>query len=347
MKISFNCNNGAFQSPGGGEVLLLKTKEFLTKDKVNVKFFDSWNDKLENYDIFHNFGLSSNCYDLINSAYSKKVPIVVTPIYSWPSLRFALKSGSNLKERFNLTSYAIINNNYLFNKFTVVKKILDKANKILPDSQVEADLLIKRYKLSKNKFHPVPCGVDERFYEAKDKEFVKKYGLKDFVLYVGRIDSRKNVLVLIKIMNKLNLPLVIIGNSLPHQIGYYNMCRRIAKKNVYFLGKINHESSLLESAYAAAKVVVLPSFLETPGLSALEGGLAGSNVVVTTRGSSISYFKGYANYINPYNEEDIKRKILIAYHTEKDKELKNYIKSNFLWKIVVKKVKDVYNETLK
>src|SRR3989344_5792525 len=115
MKISFNCNNGAFQSPGGGEVLLLKTKEFLTKDK----------------------------------------------------------------------------------------------------------------------------------------EFVKKYGLKDFVLYVGRIDSRKNVLVLIKIMNKLNLPLVIIGNSLPHQIGYYNMCRRIAKKNVYFLGKINHESSLLESAYAA------------------------------------------------------------------------------------------------
>ena len=42
----------------------------------------------------------------------------------------------------------------------------------------------------------------------------------------------------------------------------------------------------LLAAYAAAKEVVLPSWQENPGLSVLEGGLAGANVLVTSRGSA-------------------------------------------------------------
>jgi glycosyltransferase involved in cell wall biosynthesis len=341
MKILFNCNSTAFQSPGGGEVLLLKTKEFLTKERVNVSLFNQWKDKLQDYDILHNFGLSKNCYDLINLA-SNKISIIITPIYSWPSLRFAIKSGVTLKHKINLSVYALMNNNHFLNKFTVVKKMLEKASKILPDSKAEANLLIKTYKINKDKFHPVPNGVDEGFYKASKKEFVKKFDLDDFVLYVGRIESRKNVLTLIKIMNTSNLPLVIIGDNPPQSRGYYDLCKKIAKKNIYFLGKMNHESSLLKSAYAASKVVVLPSWLETPGLSALEGGLAGSNIVITSRGSAHEYFKDSAYYINPFNKNDIKNKILKAFDEEKNKELKEHIRKNFVWDKVAKEVKEMY-----
>ena len=86
MKILLNSNNSGFQAPGGGEILLSKTKEFLLKKGIDVKLFDQWNDKLEDFDILHNFGLSNNCYDVINVAHNKKVPIAITPIYSWPSL---------------------------------------------------------------------------------------------------------------------------------------------------------------------------------------------------------------------------------------------------------------------
>lgn len=342
MKILFNCNNSAFQAPGGGEILLLKTREFLIKNKINVKLFSQWEDKLEDYDLLHNFGLSNNCYNLVNLAYNKKVPLAITPIYSWPSLSFAIKSGVTIEHKVNLSAYALIHNIGFLNRFTVVKKMLEKANKILPDSKAEANLLIKTYKINKNKFYPIPNGVDERFYSADKREFVNKFNLEDFILYVGRVESRKNVLTLIQIMNKLNLPLVIIGDAPPNAMKYYNLCKKIAKKNIYFLGKMNHESSLLESAYAASKVIVLPSWLETPGLSALEGGLTGANIVVTSRGSAKEYFKDYAYYIDPYNKKDIKNKILEAYSQEKNSEVRKHINKNFLWKKVIKGVKEVY-----
>ena len=346
MKILFNCNTTAFQSPGGGEILLSKTMEYLKKNNAKVKLFNKWEDKVEDYDLLHNFGLSNNCYDLINYTHNK-IPIAVTTIYSWPSLKFAIKSATNKKDKLKLGGYSLIHNTPIVNKYTTVKKILDRANLILPDSKIEVDLLSKKFNINKNKFYPSPNGVDERFYKAKPNEFYKKYGLKNFVLYTGRIEPRKNVLNLIKSLNKTKIPLVIIGSA-SYQGGkeYYNLCKKNASKNVHFINEMNHESSLLKSAYAAAKVVVLPSWLETPGLSALEGGLAGANIVITSRGTSHDYFKEKAFYINPFDNKDIKRKIIKAYKKDKSKELSKHIKKNFLWDAVAKKVIKGYEKLI-
>jgi len=347
MKILFNCNNTGFQAPGGGEILLLKTREFLMKKGFKIKLFNHWEDKLNDYDILHNFGLSNNCYDLINVAYNKKIPIFITPIYSWPSLRFALRSNAALKHKLKLIGYSTLHGNPFLNKLTHTSKMLKMANIILADSNIEKNVLIKNYRLDDKKFRIVPAGVDKRFYNANEKEFVKKYGLKDFLLYVGRFEPRKNVLNLIKIVNKLNLPLVIIGDQ-SYQGGdyYYNLCKKIARKNVYLIGALNHESSLLSSAYAAAKAVVLPSWLETPGLCALEGGLAGANILVTSRGSTKEYFKDYVFYVNPFDNKDIEKKILMVYKKEKSSELREHIKKNFTWEVVTDKVKKYYEEIL-
>ena len=97
MKVLMNCNSSAFQAPGGGEILLLKNREYLIKKGLKIKLFNQWKDKLTDYDLLHNFGLSNNCYDLINTAYNKRVPIAITPIYAWPSLKSetALPDGDN------------------------------------------------------------------------------------------------------------------------------------------------------------------------------------------------------------------------------------------------------------
>ncbi len=348
MKVLFNSNNSGFQAPGGGEVLLLKTKEFLEKKGVNIKLFDQWSDKLENYDILHNFGLSNNCYDIINAASNKNIPIVITPIYAWPSISYALKSNASLKQKINLAGYSIIKSSHFLNKATYISKMLEKSNLILTDSHAEMNILIKNFKIKKDKFRIAPYGVDERFYKASPKEFTDKYGLKDFILYTGRIEPRKNVLNLIKVVNKLDLTLVIIGGK-KYQEGdnYYKSCIKIAGKNIHFLDRFDHESSMLASAYSAAKVIALPSWLENPGLSVLEGGLAGANVLITSIGSTKEYFKDYAFYVNPHNNEDIKKKLVKAYEKEKDEELASHIKKNFTWEIVTKKVKESYEELVK
>jgi len=103
---------------------------------------------------------------------------------------------------------------------------------------------------------------------------------------------------------------------------------------------------LLRSAYSAAKVFVLPSIFETPGLSALEAAVAGANIVITKYGSTKEYFGDYAWYVDPFSESDIKDKILDAFKSKKNKKLSYHIKKNFTWDKIVKKLRDVYIRTI-
>ena len=87
---------------------------------------------------------------------------------------------------------------------------------------------------------------------------------KDFVLFVGQSSStRKNVLKLLEIAPSLDAPLVLIGDVGSDE--YSQQCRTIKRNNVLHLPTQEHHSTLLASAYAAAKVFVLPSFLKLLG----------------------------------------------------------------------------------
>ena len=117
-------------------------------------------------------------------------------------------------------------------------------------------------------------------------------------------------------------------------------------ENVHFLGSFDHESTILESAYAAARVVTLPAEYETPGLVALEAGLAKANIVITERGSTKDYYKEHARYINPEETEDIKEKLIEAYNSQKNDNLKEHIKENYLWDKIAKKTLEGYKKVL-
>jgi glycosyltransferase involved in cell wall biosynthesis len=344
MKVLMNTMPTSFQVLGGGGIVALKTKEYLEKEGIKVKLFNYWEDKIKDYDIFHNIGTGSSCFDAIESAHSQKVPVALTTIYDLHQVSYILKSKSPLKTKISQIGYNMINKH--FQSFSKVKKMLDMSDILFPDTWMEGDLLAKQFRISKEKIFPVPHGVDERFMYATPDEFEEKYKLKDFVLFVGRIDMRKNVLSLIKAMKGTNIPLVIIGNCEPHLQAYFDECKKEADENVHFLGSFNHESTLLESAYSAAKVLVSPAEYETPGLIALEAGLAGTNVVITERGSTKDYYKEHASYVNPESIEDIKEKILNSYNSQKNNNLRDHIKENYLWDKIAKKTIEGYEKAL-
>jgi glycosyltransferase involved in cell wall biosynthesis len=143
-------------------------------------------------------------------------------------------------------------------------------------------------------------------------------------------------------MNDTDIPLVIIGAPLPGQSYYYEICKKEAGNNIHFLGHFDHDSELLASAYSAARVFALPSWAETPGISALEAGLAGCNVVITNRGSTTEYFKNFATYCNPGSVRSIRNAIIEAYNRERSEELRNHILANYTWDIVAQKTLDAY-----
>jgi len=357
IRVLYYTDPTAFQIFGGGEIHMLKTKEYLEKGNRNtsLKFFDTFKDRLDDYDILHIFHMRPDCLSICRLAKKRGLRVVLTPIYSSGAkdVPETWKYESVLVKMMSKARIFYVNlNNYGFATFRTLypfRDFLELADVVLPNSRMEAVDLSREFKVDLKKFFPIHLGVERKFANVKPDLFVKKYGLKDFVLYVGRIDPGKNVFKLLEACGNIDVPLVIIGGYNYWEPEYFEKCKKYAegKKNIHFLGSFPSESEELVSAYAAAKVFVLPSWLEIPGLSALEAGLAGCNVVITSRGSTTEYFKNYATYVNPASKEDIRKKVLDAFERPRTDNLRHFILNNYTWEKTATKTLDAYASALR
>ena len=261
-KVLFTTYLYAFQIYGGAEIQLIKTKENLDKiGGCTVKLFDIFNDRIGQYDILHNFMMFDSCLPLARIAKSVGTKFVLSPIYIPSNRGFR----HNLKPKSFERLYTNIRQRkyYTFREWYPYKEFLELADIILPSSQMEVDILSDYFKISSEKFQIIPNGVDEEFALGNAHLFIEKYDIEDFVLHVARIYPLKNTLNVIKVCKDLNLPLVIIGAPGPGEEAYFEECKKLAKssKNIRLIGSIPHDSEELKSAYAAAKVFVLPKLI--------------------------------------------------------------------------------------
>ncbi|NQT96044.1 MAG: glycosyltransferase [Candidatus Omnitrophica bacterium] len=345
MKIAFFVYPSAFQSPGGGEILLLKTKEVLESKGISVKLFNQWDDSLKEFDILHVFGSVKECLGLMQTAKALGVKIVLSPVF-WSTLQRALHEYGGIYKKSKMALQHIVK---------VICPVMPSARRkmhlladiLVPNSNEEAKQISRLFQIDRKKMRIVYLGVDERFAHAEKNEFVNKYGLEDFILSVGRIEPRKNQLNLIKAVKGLDKKLVLIGDPVSGYEEYYKKCKEAAGDNVVFIGHIDHNSNFLSSAYAACSVFALQGWFETPGLAALEAGLAGARLAVTQGGSTREYFKDYVEYLDPANPQSIREAIDKALERPKNIVLKEYIMENFLWHHVAEENIKVYKEILR
>ena len=82
LKILFSTYPTSFQIFGGAEIQLLKTKERLEKiSDYEITLFDMFQDKLDKFDIFHNFKMHPDNLSLFNMAKKAGLKCVLSPIY--------------------------------------------------------------------------------------------------------------------------------------------------------------------------------------------------------------------------------------------------------------------------
>jgi len=342
MKVAFVTHQLAFNLFGGAEVQMLKTKEHLEELGVAVKFFDMWRDRIEDFDIIHIFGPASFPYEAYVFAVKSRergVKVAVSPIF-WLSRRYYMRQSFKRHLLYGLL-FPLARKAM---KIRMVEKVLRVADVVLPNSKAETEHLTRLFSLDKSKMTVVPNAADPKFKHADPSLFTEKYGLEDFILFVGRIEDRKNVLNLIRAFRKADLDtnLVLIGR--PLDSGYFEMCKREADGRVVFLGQLKHEDPMLPSAYKACKVVALPSYYETPGLVALEGALAGANVTVTMEGSTREYFGDHAWYVDPYSLDNIAKNLIEAYEAPKNGLLSRIVEEKFTWEKAAQKTLQAYEE---
>lgn len=344
MKVAFYVYPTAFQNPGGGEVQLLKTKEYLEKLGVSVKLFDTWHDKLRDFDILHVFGSVKEALPMMTLAHQAGIKIVLSTI-CWYNWRSAWETPGSWRAR--VAALGRHTGKVLFPLIpSERKRMMEIADVLMPNSESEARQLEQFFRVPRSRIAIIPNGVDSVFFDANPKLFIEKYGLRDFVLCVGRIEPRKNQLGMIRALSGAQVPFVLIGDPVSTYPEYYQACHKAAGSNVHFLGGMPHESEMLHSAYAACHTFLLASWLETPGLSALEAGLAGAKVVITQDGATKEYFRDFASYVDPANATDIRTKTLAACEEPKDFRLKEFINQNHTWQRTAEKVLVEYQRVL-
>ena len=340
MKVAFYVYPTAFQSPGGGEILLLKTKEYLEKEGASVTLLDPWRDKLKDFDILHTFGSVKDALPLMELAHCLGVKNVLSTVcwYSW-------KSAWGICADWKTRCLSVVRHaaKVLVPVFpSARKRMMYLSDLLVPNSESEAQQLQRFFCASRRKIVVVPNAVDSVFADATPDLFVKKYQLRDFILCVGRIEPRKNQLGVIRALRNVDIPLVLIGDYVVQYRSYYEACRREAGPGTHFLGNIPHDSELLRSAYAACAVFLLATWLETPGLAALEAGLAGAKVVVTAEGATREYFGPYAEYVQPECPREIRERTLAAIRKPATPLLQEHIRQNYSWPLVAKKILTAY-----
>ena len=180
MAIYFYVYPSAFQNPGGGEVQLLKTKEYLEKRGLEIHFYDQWKDRLRAGDLLHVFGSSKYCYDLMRTAKEVGARVILSTI-CWSDWRSALctypkmsQRGLNLVRHFAKVFFPWVP--------SLRKATMQVSDLLFPNSEAEADQLVRYYGVKREKMVVIPNGVDAHYEKADPKPFQDRYGLSDFFL---------------------------------------------------------------------------------------------------------------------------------------------------------------------
>ena len=327
---------------GGAWTQVINTAETLKEYNHNVTFFDYWQEyNWKNFDIVHLFKAEFGTFNIAKWLYESDVPFIVSPIFfnthNVLSINFALFISKIFQKL--ITG--------MRTDFDYVREVCNYSQKVLPNTHAEGNLLQKGMNIPKQKIIIIPNGVEKRFANADPSLFSKKYGINDFILSAGDFgNKRKNMLNLIYALEKIDHPAVLIGTI--YNNAYGNRCRERMKKskNILWLNAVDHDDPMLASAYAASKVFVLPSYFETPGLTALEAGLAGANIVITPHGGTREYFGTMAEYVNPMDISSIKNCITTALDKKPNPELKKHIFNTYAYPTIVEKLITCYQEII-
>lgn len=166
-----------------------------------------------------------------------------------------------------------------------------KADVISADSESTRQDIIEQLGVSPDKVETVLLAANPvystEFSRSQIEETVSKYNLpEDFLLFVGTIEPRKNIPVLIEAMNLLetDIPLVLVGRKGWNWEPVFETIQAsgLEKKIVHLEGI--HDAELAH-VYHSATLLLQPSHYEGFGLPPLEAMHCGLPVVSSNRAS--------------------------------------------------------------
>lgn len=207
--------------------------------------------------------------------------------------------------------------------FWKFKKAAQNADLVIAISEQTKQDIVQFLKVPEEKIRVVYQGCHSAFKEYIFPEFLEetkaKFQLPDrFILNVGTIEERKNVINIVKAVSGRTVPLVVVGKKTKYFSKVESQIRKNKMENqVFFLDNVNIQE--LAAIYRMADVFVYPSLFEGFGIPVIEAQFSGTPVV-TSNVSCLPEAGGKdAVYVDPHNPDDLRAKILHLWENESER----------------------------
>lgn len=328
--------------PGGDTMQLNNTASALRELGMSV---DITNNvaiiNVKEYDVVHVFNLMRPLEAFIAIEYAERasVPVVFSSIY-WDFDKYNKVGRENyffsllhesIGERASEALKELVRGRrgiytwsdfwrFFPNSFT---KKLEYVSLFLPNSKGEGDI-IRQKVLPNAKFSVVFNAVDPDNFFIERRGSVRSGGLS-----VCRIDPRKNLHSILEFFNDIGLD--VYGSIAGRHRKYAARLMKMAGPSVSFKGPVEHDE--LRRVYNRYKFHILPSWLETPGLSQLEAAACGCNIISTVEGSAPEYFGEAADYVDPNDCSELGEILLRADQSDgPNLELSEFVRDTYTWR---------------
>ncbi len=244
--------------------------------------------------------------------------------------------------------YSFFDRKIHFSKFKHATKIADVV--IAISEQTKRDI-VTFLKINPKKIKVVYQGCSNAFKKDFSLDLIEKVKKKfnlptHFVLNVGTIEERKNLLNLVKAIRNIDTILVVVGgdkSDYAKKIKQYIVANKMNNK-VFFLKNVALEE--LAIIYKLADVFVYPSLFEGFGIPIIEA-LYSKTAVITSKEGCFSEAGGENSiYVNPNDVLEIKKSIkLVLENSVQRKKMEEkgwFYAQQFNDDIIVKNIYNLY-----
>ena len=333
MRVVLHDRIDADSLPGGDTVQIRAIADFLTQRGHDVLRTTELAPDLSGVDVALLFNLTRpcDCFCRARNAMRQNVPYVVFPIYwdlaaaiprsahpytireavkraiplRWKqagqSLRFMALNGPMLKGRVRKRlRWRIATSPHR----KLADDVIRHASAVCPNSRAEADHMTRQLgSMAHSRVEVILNGLYRDVATPTVRPDLLELPQGPFLLCAATIAPRKNQLNLALAAAKCDVPLLLAGKPGAGWEHYVERVKRVAGGRVILLGFLPYAQ--LRWLYERAQAHVLPSYIETPGLSSLEAAAAGCHIVVGAVEPVREYFGDRAIYCEPGSVDSI------------------------------------------
>lgn len=244
-----------------------------------------------------------------------------------------------------------------FDRFVYKKKFqhaVKEADVVVAVSQQTKNDIIEFLDVDDSKIKVIYQGCQKEFKQVYSKDEIRKvlekYSLpQNYILNVGTVESRKNILSAVKAIKGIDTNLVIVGSltSYGKKVKEYIEQENIGEKITFLKGLSTYELAVL---YQGAHIFIYPSLFEGFGIPIIEALFSKTPVITTNYGCFPEAGGNDSIYVDPTNIEEIRQAInrLLTNPEAGNKIAKQgyeYVQ-RFNDEIISKKIMEIYHEVL-